>query len=131
LDPSDFLELTKLVSTGGTPQTEPFFRSAVSRAYYAVHLGARELYLSRRKISPNSKGIISHRMMIRALKGSELPGLGHKLDQLLDARLTADYDLRSLVLDPELRNAVVLADLILKDLPLSVGKPRSPRSRPP
>ena len=122
MDPAEFLELTKLVSAGGTPQTEPFFRSAINRAYYAVHLGARELYLGRRKVSPNARGIISHRMMIRALKGSEMPSLGHKLDQLFEARLKADYDLRSTVLAPEVRSAVLLADLILRDLPNSVGR---------
>jgi uncharacterized protein (UPF0332 family) len=122
LDPSEFLELAKLVSAGGTPQTEPFFRSAISRAYYAVHLRARELYSGRRKVTPSAKGIISHRLMIRALKGSEMPSLGHKLDQLFEARLKADYDLRSTVLAPEVRSAVLLADLILRDLPNSVGR---------
>ena len=121
MKPADFLELTKLVASQGTPQSEPYFRSGVSRAYYAAHLSARELYLGRRKVTPNSKGIVTHRMMIRALKGSLLPGLGHQLDQLLDARIVADYDLRAVVQNPDLQNAIFLANLILKDLPNSVS----------
>jgi uncharacterized protein (UPF0332 family) len=124
--PDGFLEVTQLVSTGASPQTEPFFRSAISRAYYAAHLSARELYLGRRKISPNSRGIVTHRMMIRALKGSRLPGLGHQLDQLLDARIEADYDLRASIQSNELQAAVTIVARILQGLPASTGGKSGP-----
>jgi uncharacterized protein (UPF0332 family) len=119
--PDEFIDLSNLVVGAGTPQTEPFFRSAVSRAYYAAHLTARELYLGRRKITPNASGIVTHRMMIRALKGSKLPGLGHQLDQLLDARLDADYNLKIVISGSELQTAMTIAQLILSDLPRSIG----------
>ena len=126
----EFLNVTKLVASKSTPQTEPFFRSAISRAYYAAHLSARELYLTGRKISPNANGIVTHRMMIRALKGSELPGLGHQLDQLLDQRITADYNLRTALAESDVLAAIAVADRIITELPNSARKLRSAPKAP-
>jgi len=100
-----------------SPKSEPFFRTAVGRAYYAAHLSARELLLAKkRRVARGSRGQVTHPGVIDALRSGPNPGVGDKLHQLGKLRERADYDLGTPVGLPEAQAAKLLVREILSKL---------------
>ena len=87
-DPVEFLELADRLSQG---ITEGDFRSAVSRAYYAIFLRARENLTAANLITPTATGG-DHRLVVRTLK-SQRRVEGNQLDRLRRRRNLADYNI--------------------------------------
>lgn len=89
-DPEDFLDLA--VSLASEPG-EAERRSAISRAYYAVHLHARETLVTTGEINPTKTGT-DHAVVISKLRARG-GALGDQVDWLRVRRNRADYRLGS------------------------------------
>lgn len=87
-DPSEFLQLAARLSQSAN-QGE--LRSAVSRAYYAVFLRAREVLRATNAITPTNSGR-DHGNVIQALRTRGGPE-GNQLDRLRVQRGRVDYNL--------------------------------------
>ena len=108
-DPSGFLQLAASLSRKDGA-TEAELRTAVSRAYYAVFLHARERLAAAGRINPTGRGT-DHELVIGALRslgGSQ----GDQVDKLRRSRNRADYNLRRTVSSGQARQATALAAAI-------------------
>lgn len=140
MSPKDFLQTAeRLLSTGTS--TESDWRSAVSRAYYAVYLVLklefeREIPLALLQQSGlGGKNRISHERLPTTLKSSsnaQLSPLGDAIEALRLARIDADYmmnktftqpfaldqfeNARELLAEIEAYGAVRIAKLIKEDI---------------
>jgi hypothetical protein len=94
MDPRDFLDLARKLSSGHTVAER---RTAISRAYYATHhVGAQFLAGVGCAINQNPSG---HEEVIRNLSQCgdlELAGVGSKLSDLRSKRIIADYRLSNI-----------------------------------
>ncbi len=89
-DPQDFLTFSQVLSTS-TGEAE--LRTAISRAYYAVHLHARETLVAAGEMMAGKTGTDHHLVIsrLRARGGA----LGDQVDWLRIRRNRADYRLGS------------------------------------
>ena len=102
-DPKGFLDLAKsLADNPGGGQAE--YRSALSRAYYAVFLTARESLVAQKIISPTMSPS-DHPLVISALRAINTT-VGNQLDKLRTKRNRADYDLAAQVSQAEAQQTV-------------------------
>ena len=91
-DPRDFLSLAENLASASTAN-EADLRTAISRAYYAVHLRARETLVAADQMQSTKSGA-DHEIVISKLRrrgGS----LGDQVDWLRVRRIRADYRLGS------------------------------------
>ena len=93
---------------------EAAHRTAVSRAYYAVHLKAREALRRDGRLIPTRTGR-DHRLVIETLRNGG-GAAGDQLDRLRLQRARADYDLSAPTSDGDARAAVGLAGALLNSL---------------
>lgn len=91
-DPRDFLTLAQNVA-GSPTAGEAELRTAVSRAYYAVHLHARETLSAANQVQSTKSGA-DHEIVISKLR-SRGGSLGDQVDWLRVRRNRADYRLGS------------------------------------
>ena len=104
-DPREFLTLAEQLLTGTA--TEGAIRTAASRAYYAVHLRARQSLASRRLMTPTHTGE-DHMLVIATLRsrgGAE----GDIIDSLRRLRIQSDYRIEQAITAVEASRAVGLA----------------------
>jgi uncharacterized protein (UPF0332 family) len=87
-DPADFLAVARRLTRG---HSEGDYRSAISRAYYAVFLRNREALTKSGTIATSNSGQ-DHGLVFRALRNRNRT-LGREFDRLRRARTSADYDL--------------------------------------
>lgn len=82
--------------------TEGDWRSAISRAYYAVFHYFRDLFLSQ-GLDLGRSGQAHFNLYVGLLNCGLVPvaPFGSQVDDLREARVAADYDLRLSVLQPE------------------------------
>ena len=105
-DPGDFLTLARsLASKPGATEAE--LRTAVSRAYYAVFLKARENLVRLGRMSPTQSGG-DHGPVIATLRGHGGPH-GDQLDKLRRNRGQADYQLEPPIDAPFAKSVLSLA----------------------
>lgn len=102
-NPRDFLSFAQnlVVGTGG----EAHLRTAVSRAYYAVHLQARE------NLGLDDERRPSHDLVIITLR-SRGGVAGEIVDGLRKLRITADYRLRTRITATQAQRALDLANAV-------------------
>ena len=108
-NPHDFLMLARALATAGNSH-EAEYRTAVSRAYYAAHLQARERLVAAGELVPTRSGE-DHRLIVRRLRargGSE----GDQLDWLRIRRIRADYRLGAVMTAVQARQAVDVAQAL-------------------
>ena len=91
-DPRDFLSLAENLASASTAN-EADLRTAISRAYYAVHLRARETLFAAGQLQ-GTKSQADHRTVISKLR-SRGGSLGDQVDWLRVRRNRADYRLGS------------------------------------
>lgn len=103
-DPHEFLQLAAQLSQA-TTQGE--LRSAVSRAYYATFLRAREVLAANNSISPTNTGQ-DHGIVIQALR-SRNRAEGNQLDRLRVQRGRSDYNLNVSLSQAEAAQAIQVA----------------------
>jgi uncharacterized protein (UPF0332 family) len=103
-DPRQFLDLAILLSQS---TNEGELRSAVSRAYYAVFLKAREALQSDGTLVLTRTGR-DHGLVVRALR-SRARSEGNQLDRLRVQRSLADYDLNRPVQRAQVAQLVEIA----------------------
>lgn len=102
-DPADFLALARALA-GTTDPSEAELRTAISRAYYAVFLKARENLVRLGRITPTQSGE-DHGLVIATLRGHGGPH-GDQLDKLRRNRGQADYQLEPPI-DARFANSVL------------------------
>lgn len=107
-DPQDFLRFAQAL-VGDPAQGEPGLRSAVSRAYYAVHLHARESLISSGGFQATHTGA-DHQAVIAGIRARGGPA-GDQIDWLRVRRIRADYRLQSSVAN-QAQQAVAVAEAI-------------------
>ena len=91
-NPQDFLALARtLVNNSSSGEAE--LRSAVSRAYYAVHLEARERLIAAGQMVATKSGA-DHDIVVSRLR-SRGGSVGDQVDWLRVRRIRADYRLES------------------------------------
>jgi hypothetical protein len=104
VDGRDFLPVAQELAAG---TTEPHWRAAVGRAYYALFLEAREALL-RWGVAPpprqNAHPFV--RLKFTYATDPDLQRIGDALDQLIQWRNQADYNLASAALFASNANAV-------------------------
>jgi uncharacterized protein (UPF0332 family) len=115
--PETFQTVVDHVLDPATPKSEPFYRTAVGRAYYAAHLASREFLLTKKKVGRNRRGQVSHIDVIDVLRAGPIPGVGDKLHQLGKLRESADYDLSATLQLHDVEVAKLLVTEILAKLP--------------
>ena len=103
-DPRDFLELAGALATAPDESEQ---RTAISRAYYAVHLYAREQLVARGQMTPTKTGR-DHRLVIKALRVHRVSD-GNKVDKLRKWRTKADYRLGAQITPAKAQQAVAIA----------------------
>ena len=117
--PLDFKTLAGILAPGSAPLKDAKQRTAVSRAYYAAFLTARERLREVPHFGP-VKRHGAHDNVLKALIRSGDPVLtpiGRTLSDLRDMREAADYDLDPATLDPTtVTEALRLSDEVLTDL---------------
>ena len=91
-DPQDFLSLAQNLTNTSTAN-EAELRTAVSRAYYAVHLRARETLVAAGQMKSTNSGA-DHGIVISKLRNRG-GSLGDQVDWLRVRRIRADYRLGS------------------------------------
>ena len=91
-DPQDFLSLAQNLTSAPTA-SEAELRTAISRAYYAVHLRARETLIAAGQMQ-STKNRADHEIVISKLR-SRGGSLGDQVDWLRVRRIRADYRLGS------------------------------------
>ncbi len=91
-DPEDFLSLAKNL-TSASSASEADLRTAISRAYYAVYLRARETLIAAGEMQSTKSGA-DHGIVISKLR-SRGGSLGDQVDWLRVRRTRADYRLAS------------------------------------
>ena len=108
-DPKGFLTLAETLASNpaGDPAT---YRSALSRAYYAVFLVARESLTTKGVISP-SFSASDHGLVIRTLRSLNRQ-VGDQLDKLRRKRNRADYVLTTQVSQAEAMQTVATANAL-------------------
>ena len=104
-DPHEFLTLAEQPLTGTA--TEGAVRTAASRAYYAVHLRARQSLSARRLMSPTGTGE-DHMLVITTLR-SPVRAEGDIVDSLRRLRIRSDYRIEQPISAAEAGRAVSLA----------------------
>jgi uncharacterized protein (UPF0332 family) len=105
--PREFLDLAAwLVQKDAASQAE--LRTSLSRAYYAVHLHAREKLTAARKIYPTRTGA-DHQLVIEALRRAGGP-CGDQVDRLRVQRARADYNLSSTISAGQAKQMITLAE---------------------
>lgn len=105
-DPFTFLTLAEALLTTNDP-TEAQLRTAISRAYYALHLRARERLIDRGRMESTGTGL-DHQIVIETLRaagGAE----GDQLDAVRSERSIADYDLETEVVPATARRVITIA----------------------
>ena len=120
-DPGEFLRLADLIGVAdAAPHPQARFRSAVSRAYYAAFLTAREVLRPHLGNSVVDKKRGVHDVVIKALSwgdpGSGLRGPGAVLRQLKKDREQHDYDLPLTSNSTLAKAAAADAEKIIRDL---------------
>lgn len=108
-DPRGFLLLARTLTAGRTAR-EAEYRTAVSRAYYAVHLYARERLVAAGEMVPTRSGE-DHRLIVARLRARGGPA-GDQLDWLRARRTRADYRLGAEVSRAQARQAVAVAEAV-------------------
>ena len=104
-DPALFLQLAeRLVERG---EDEAWYRTSVSRAYYACFLKAREALRSRGL--PFTGGPEDHRLVAKYLREALGRGAAYKLGRLRMMRNEADYDVGKAVDRSAAEKAVFIA----------------------
>ena len=103
-DPIEFLQVAEHLRLG---KTEGEWRSAISRAYYAAFLQAREVLLANRAISLTATGQ-DHAAVIRAILARNR-SRGTSIDRLRVLRNHADYDVNRRTQEVDAIDAVTLA----------------------
>lgn len=101
-DPADFLRLAEEMSAGD----EARLRTAVSRAYYAVFL------LARQRFGVGDPTPEAHREVFRVLYRRRGPAVAARMRSLRRLRNASDYDLRATVGTPEVARALELAGTV-------------------
>lgn len=106
-NPRDFLSFAQnlVVGTGG----EAELRAAISRAYYAVHLQARE------NLGLDDEHRPSHLLVITTLR-SRGGVAGEVVDALFKLRIIADYRLRTRVTATQAQRALELAAAVWPEI---------------
>jgi uncharacterized protein (UPF0332 family) len=113
MDGSEFQDTAERLAQGNT---EGDWRSAMSRAYYAVFHYFRSLFLSHGL--DLGRGGQAHFNLYVGLMNSGFPAItpiGGKVDDLRDNRVRADYDLNSTVSQQDAASSVQAARSILTD----------------
>ena len=100
----EFLDSATRLS-GGASQGD--LRSAISRAYYAVFLRARENLALAGAITP-TRGRADHRLVVETLRSGGRPE-GDELDKLRARRGRADYEIGVSISKGEANQAIALA----------------------
>lgn len=103
-DPRDFLVLAGELATAPDESKQ---RTAMSRAYYAVHLYAREQLVARDEMTPTSTRR-DHMLVIKALRVRGASD-GDKVDKLRRWRIKADYRLGAQITSSRAQQAVAIA----------------------
>lgn len=110
----DFMTLALRLIGGGT---EAEWRSAISRAYYAVFHSARQLLSELGFAVPRDDN--AHRYLINRLSNSKHPSasrVGRALDRLRGDRNSADYDLHRVWAARLAAQSVQLAEQMMQTL---------------
>lgn len=105
-DPRDFLDLAEAL-VARSDATEADLRTAISRAYYALHLRARQRLIERGRMQSTGTGL-DHQIVIESLRaggGSQ----GDQGDAVRTERNIADYDIETEVIPATARRVVNLA----------------------
>jgi uncharacterized protein (UPF0332 family) len=111
MNPSEFLDSAARFSLG---TTEGDWRSAISRAYYAVFHHFREFFLSH-GLNLGRSGQ-SHFNLYAGLLHCGIGGaapFGSEIDTLRQRRVDADYDLQARVAQAEATDAVTRAQAVI------------------
>lgn len=115
-EPQEFLRLADLLARKSAI-TEAEARTAVSRAYYAVRLYARERLINSGWMTSTSTGR-DHQLVIETLKRLGGPE-GDEIDWLRIRRTRADYQLGRLITGLDAVQAVAVAQTLFLSLPSS------------
>ena len=107
-DPQDFLYLAQKFTSASTAN-EAELRTAISRAYYAVHLRAREMLIAAGQMQSTNSGA-DHKIVISELRNRG-GSLGDQVDWLRVRRNRADYRLGSPVAG-KAQNIVTVAQAV-------------------
>lgn len=117
-DPLRFLTFSKHVVGLTPPVDEAFYRSGVSRAYYAALLVAREEARGRLGLGLPAGGKLHHKDIIekylKSRSSAKLRNIGQKLQSLKSDRENADYELGITVSQGDAQGAVLVAEDILQ-----------------
>jgi hypothetical protein len=89
-DPKEFYALAVWLT--GANNTESCLRTAIGRAYFAVHLSALEKATSKKGYQPKGVGD-DHSALIRHLRQGPTSGLANRMNSLRMLREHADYHL--------------------------------------
>lgn len=112
-DPLGFLDVARALAGKQAP-TQSELRTALSRAYYAVFLRARERLIARGRMHTSGTGE-DHYLVISTLRSTGVPH-GDQLDRLRVKRASADYDLNAQISQNEATQAVALAAYVFPRL---------------
>jgi uncharacterized protein (UPF0332 family) len=93
---------------------ESWFRSSISRAYYACHLTAKEA-LRTMGYSFTGTGK-DHELVIIYLKRMKKRKTANKLDKLKKYRKGADYDLTETISKTSTGKVLLIAEYVLKEV---------------
>jgi hypothetical protein len=104
-DPHEFLTLAEQLLTGTA--TEGAVRTAASRAYYALHLKARQNLAAAKLMTPTHTGE-DHMLVITTLRSRGGPE-GDIIDSLRRLRIRSDYRIDQAITATETGRAVSLA----------------------
>lgn len=105
--PEEFLRLAVLL-VGKDIVTEAESRTAMGRAYYAIHLRAREQLVTAGLMAPTGSAG-EHRAVASAIRRANV-ARGNQVDMLRAERNAADYDLQRRVEPDHARRLVELAE---------------------
>ncbi len=108
-DPIGFLQLAKLLALKDTPD-QAELRTAISRAYYAVHLHARERLAATGAMKSTRTGR-DHQLVIETLRRAGGPQ-GDQVDRLRVERNCADYELQPQISTRRATQVVTLAESV-------------------
>jgi hypothetical protein len=90
MDGRDFLPVAQSASRG---PSEAYWRTAVSRAYYAVMLELRDAFIRWGLSAPPQPFVhVAVRQRVYTSRDADMKGIGRMLDVLRDLRKLADYD---------------------------------------
>lgn len=117
-DWSEYLNLARrLAGTPENPANEAELRSAISRAYYAAFIQARNFLRDRDNLKIPRKN--THEYVINLFRDNSdkvRKKIGERLRRLRDFRNEADYEDRAIKLAPNSKESLTLARRIISGL---------------